>query len=240
MSEQLTHAPTAVRRRGRLARRYRNDVVLRGLGLSAILVAMLLLAILFASLIGTGWQAFLQTHVQVEVFVDPDRVDAENPQDANYKAILDDAFLAYFPDVTGRRERRDATAILSPGARYILRDSIVGNPHLIGQTLAVELPVSDPFDQLAKGTIGRDVPEQQRRVSDRQIAWFDRLQERGLTSRPFNWQLFLSADSRHPEIAGLAGAIAGSFYALLVCFVLSLPLGIAAAIGLEEFAPSNR
>lgn len=240
MSEQLTHAPTAVRRRSRLARRYRNDVVLRGLGLSAILVAMLLLAILFASLIGTGWQAFLQTHVEVEVFVDPDRVDAENPQDANYKAILDDAFLAYFPDVTGRRERRDVTAILSPGARYILRDTIVGDPQLIGQTIAVKLPASDPVDQLAKGTISRDVPEQQRRVSDRQIAWFDRLQERDLISRPFNWQLFLSADSRHPEIAGLAGAIAGSFYALLVCFVLSFPLGIAAAIWLEEFAPRNR
>jgi phosphate transport system permease protein len=58
-------------------------------------------------------------------------------------------------------------------------------------------------------------------------------------SLPFNWGLFTNADSRFPELAGLAGAIAGSFYALLVCFALSFPLGIGAAIYLEEFAPKN-
>ena len=57
---------------------------------------------------------------------------------------------------------------------------------------------------------------------------------------PFNWELFFNADSRFPERAGLAGAITGSFYALLVCFLLSFPIGIAAAVYLEEFAPKNR
>jgi phosphate transport system permease protein len=59
-------------------------------------------------------------------------------------------------------------------------------------------------------------------------------------SRPFNWGLFFNADSRFPELAGLAGAIVGSFYALLVCFLISFPIGIAAAVYLEEFAPKNR
>ena len=98
----------------------------------------------------------------------------------------------------------------------------------------------DPFDQLQKGVIRRDTPEENRRVSDQQIAWFDALATQGRISTPFNWGLIFNADSRFPELAGLSGAIVGSFYALLVCFVVSFPVGIAAAAYLEEFAPKNR
>jgi phosphate transport system permease protein len=66
------------------------------------------------------------------------------------------------------------------------------------------------------------------------------LEQEGLLRTPFNWELFFNADSRFPERAGLAGAITGSFFALLVCFLLSFPVGIAAAVYLEEFAPKNR
>jgi len=106
--------------------------------------------------------------------------------------------------------------------------------------VTLALPASDPFDQLNKGTISRDVPEDQRRVTDRQIGWFDQLADQGRISTPFNWGLFFNADSRFPELAGLSGAIVGSFYALLVCFLISFPVGIAAAVYLEEFAPTNR
>ncbi len=102
------------------------------------------------------------------------------------------------------------------------------------------MPVSDPYDQLAKGLVDRDAPEDRRRVNDQQIAWFDALEEQGRVTRSFNWALFINADSRFPEVAGLGSAIVGSFYVLLVCFAISLPLGVAAAIYLEEFAPKNR
>jgi phosphate transport system permease protein len=111
---------------------------------------------------------------------------------------------------------------------------------LIGQTIALAVPVSDPFDQLAKGLIDRAAPETERRVSDQQIAWFAVLEDRGLISRPLNTGLITNADSRFPELAGLAGALWGSFYALLVCFLISFPVGIAAGVYLEEFAPRNR
>jgi phosphate transport system permease protein len=114
------------------------------------------------------------------------------------------------------------------------------DPSLIGQTVTMAVPVSDPYDQLAKGAIDRTTPEANRRVSDEEIAWFDRLAGLGLISTPFNWGLFTNADSRFPELAGLKGALLGSFYALLVCFMISFPVGIAAAIYLEEFAPKNR
>jgi phosphate transport system permease protein len=130
-------------------------------------------------------------------------------------------------------------SIYSSGMEYIVRNRVIADPSLIGGTVRFAVPASDPIDQLNKGTFRRDVPENQRRVSDKQIAWFDDLTARGLVSLPFNWGLFTNADSRFPELAGLSGAIAGSFYALLVCFVLSFPLGIGAAIYLEEFAPKN-
>src|SRR5690606_27290185 len=98
----------------------------------------------------------------------------------------------------------------------------------------------DPADQFHKGVIPRDVPEEQRRVSDLQIGYYDRLVAEERIAAPFNWGLFFNADSRFPELAGLAGALVGSFYALLVCFLISFPVGIAAAVYLEEFAPKNR
>jgi len=69
------------------------------------------------------------------------------------------------------------------------------------------------------------------------VAWFNSLKADGLISSRFNTGLFTNADSRFPEMAGLAGALTGSFYALLICFVISFPVGIGAAIYLELFAP---
>jgi phosphate transport system permease protein len=116
----------------------------------------------------------------------------------------------------------------------------MADPSLVGQTVAMAAPLADPLDQFHKGVTPRDVPEEQRRVSDQQIGYYDQLVARGLVSAPFNWALFTAADSRFPELAGLAGALVGSFYALLVCFLISFPVGIAAAIYLEEFARKNR
>jgi phosphate transport system permease protein len=83
-------------------------------------------------------------------------------------------------------------------------------------------------------------PETNRRVNDREVAWLERLRERGLVENVFNWAFFTSGDSREPELAGIRGALVGSALTLLVTLVLCLPIGVAAAIYLEEFAPKNR
>jgi phosphate transport system permease protein len=132
------------------------------------------------------------------------------------------------------------TAILTSNTQFMLRDAVVRDPGLIGGTLTLAVPVSDPYDQLNKGLIGRDTPEDRRRLSDQEIAWFDQLVAQDRISRPFNWALFTAPNSRFPEAAGLRGAIVGSFYVLLVTFLISFPVGIAAAVYLEEFAPKNR
>ncbi len=222
-----------------LARRRRSELVLRSLGLGAIGIAFLMLFILVGSLVGTGWQAFTQTHVTLEFRVDPQRVKAENPAGGNYRVLMQDAMEAALPDLPAAQARKLAS-ILSNAAQFRLRDMVVADPSLIGTDVSMTVPVSDPYDQLNKGLIDRATPEANRRLKDPEIAAFDRLVQAGAVSKPINWALLTNADSRFPELAGLRGALVGSFYALLTCFLISFPLGIGAAIYLEEFAPKNR
>ncbi len=224
----------------RVKSRRGSDTLLRAAGIGAIAIAMGLLGTLLISLTVIGYQAFTQTHVDLAVTLDEGDFSRSNPRRGDYAGALRQSFLTLFPELTDQSDRAAAAQILSSAAPNLLRSRVVADPSLIGQTIPLRLPVSDPFDQFYKGTVGRDVPENQRRLTDKQIAWFDSLTERGLISKPFNTRLFTAPDSRFPEIAGLAGALTGSFLALLVCFLISFPLGIAAAIHLEEFAPRNR
>jgi phosphate transport system permease protein len=144
-----------------------------------------------------------------------------------------DGLQAYLPDVHDTA----LFAMLADDAPDVIAKRVADDPSLIGKTVQVTLPVAEPFAELAKGETPMVLNP---RFSREQMAAFDALIAKGLISLPFNWELFFNADSRFPERAGLAGAIAGSFYALLVCFLLSFPIGIAAALYLEEFAPKNR
>lgn len=230
-----TSTAADVRRKRRRAAESR----LRVYGLAAVSAALGLLAILVGSLVLNGYQAFTQTQITLTVFVDPAAVDSADPSDGEYRELILSAFQAALPDADAA-ELRAARDIVTRNAHFILRDYVVANPGVIGETIRIEIPASDPYDQLAKGTISRDLEENRRRVDDRGIVLFDRLDEQGLVAQKFNTALFLSADSRFPELAGLSGAVVGSFFALAVCFLLSFPIGIAAAVYLEEFAPKNK
>ena len=224
----------------RRSRRHAAEKRLRLYGLGAIAIAIGMLFILVTSLVYTGYQAFFQTMIRLPVTVSPDLVKADNIDGGNYRVIVRDAMLRAVPGVTSPADQRALIQIVSTDAPFVIRNMVSKDPRLIGQTFDITIPASDPFDQLNKGIIPRDVPEDQRRVNDKQIGWFDQMVAKGMITKPFNWGLFFNADSRFPEQAGLAGAIVGSFYALLVCFLISFPMAIAAAIYLEEFAPKNR
>jgi len=248
MSDTTAGAPSAPRSltapssSPNLIRRRRKEFRLKALGIASLSIAFLMLALLIGSLTASGYKAFTQTHVTLAVFVDPEEIPADRLPRGGFDDVLARSLLSLLPDVDpeDRKIRREAESILSNGAQFQLRDRVVEDPALIGQTVTITVPVSDPFDQLEKGLLSRDTPESQRRLNDRHIAWFDQLEDAGAISTPFNWGLLANADSRFPELAGLKGALVGSFWALLVCFVISFPLGIGAAIYLEEFAPKNR
>ena len=83
-------------------------------------------------------------------------------------------------------------------------------------------------------------PEGNRRSNDTEVAFLERLKAEGRVQRNFNWMIFTSGDSREPELAGIRGALVGTALTLLVTLLLSLPIGVLAAIYLEEFAPKNK
>jgi len=225
-----------------LVRRKRKERVLKGLGLSAICFAFLMLATLVVSLFASGHSAFVQTHVTFEVFVDPTEIREKRLPRGGFDDALTASLGAYLPDadLSDRATLKQIEKILSNGAQFQLRDLVVADTALIGQTITLTVPVSDPYDQLNKGGIDLETPEENRRLNDQQIAMFDQLVEAGIVTKPLNWGLITNADSRFPELAGLKGALIGSAWALLVCFLISFPLGIGAAIYLEEFAQKNR
>jgi len=228
--------------RASLVRRKRKERVLRGLGLSAICFAFLMLATLIVSLVTSGYSAFVQTHITLDVYVDPDEIRESRLPRGGFDDALTASLGTYLADVdlSDRATTKVIEKIFSNGAQFSLRDLVVAEPSLIGQTIELTVPVSDPYDQLHKGNIDRNTPEENRRLNDLQIGYFTQLVEAELITKPLNWGLITNADSRFPELAGLKGALVGSAWALLVCFLISFPLGIGAAIYLEEFAPKNR
>jgi phosphate transport system permease protein len=219
--------------------RHRKEARLKYAGLISIGLAFLMLGILITSIVSSGYSAFVQTHVEVDVYFDPEEVNSDDLSRSDFRGMIAASMRSEFPEADESETRR-LTSILSDGAQFTIRDLLVDNPDLVGETVAVTVPVSDPYDQLYKGAIDVDTPEAFRRLDDVQLAYFRELAEAGRIESQFNWALFTNADSRFPELAGLKGAIIGSFYALLTCFVLSFPIGIGAAIYLEEFAPKNR
>ncbi len=223
----------------RRARRYAADRRLKYYGAGAIFIALGLLATLMVSLIGTGYTAFTQTMITVRIDLKQDQIDPADPFSANWRNIVRGALKDLAPGLEASQER-DYFAMFTNNAPFLVRDQVVNNPQVIGTTVAFTFPAADPIDQLTKGNIDRSLPEQLRRVNDVQLGFYDKLVEEGVLTRSFNWGLFFNADSRFPELAGLAGAVSGSFWALMVCFLISFPAGIAAAIYLEEFAPKNR
>jgi phosphate transport system permease protein len=114
------------------------------------------------------------------------------------------------------------------------------DPGLLGTRGRVAVPASATVDMLAKGKVDRGLDAAQRPATDRQLQWVDALAERGRLRMNFNAALFANGDSREPELAGIKGALMGSFYMLIVTISISFPLGVAAAIYLEEFAPKSR
>ncbi|MDA0703711.1 MAG: phosphate ABC transporter permease PstA [Proteobacteria bacterium] len=224
----------------RIRRRYAAERRFKFFGLAAILAAVGVLVVLLFTIVSSGYPAFFQTRIALDVDLRDPTLEQADPAKANYRKIFDDALAASLPGITDTKELRELRAMVTAAAPYLIRDRVVDDPSLIGREVRMELPASDRIDQLQKGEIDRNVAPDRRIVTDNQIAWYDRLDADGRISAPFNSGLFFNADSRFPELAGLWGAIVGSFYALMVCFFLSFPIGIAAAIYLEEFAPKNR
>jgi phosphate transport system permease protein len=409
--------------RARVKARYRAETRFRFYGLAAIAITAVFLVVVLSDIVLKGYPAFTQHALMMNVTVDAAEIDpkgSRNPADirsGDFQALVRDALRAEFPNVKERSQRRQFDGILSSGAADDLRDRVVADPALVGQTISVPVLMSSDADLYFKGAATRIVrtpglgtatpsgtsgeieigstsddfantlalvkqglitrarseqreaerlqalvsraaarkaelestlaaaqagkdaarisslesqiaaaaeeagslgtrvkellgsvaelegryknstapealndrmpsllvainggvvkitevsgnavkgevflplastapaapnawqlvsyvtPEASRRVNDRVVTWLERLKEKGEVQSRFNWRFFSAGDSREPELAGIRGALVGSALTLLVTLVLCLPIGVAGAIYLEEFAPKNR
>ncbi|WP_414655625.1 phosphate ABC transporter permease PstA [Ferrovibrio sp.] len=230
----------------RLKARYAAERRFRLIGLSAILFSLLALVLLLGNIVSNGFTAFRQTHIRLNVEFSAQHIapagttDFNTIMQGNYGGIILAALQERFPEVQSRGERRRLQALISAGAEPQLARMVAENPALIGTRAEVWLPASSDIDMFVKEQVDTKAPEEERRVKDNQVRWIDALKADGDLELQFNTRFFTGADSREPELVGILGGVVGSIYTLLVCLAVSFPLGIMAAIYLEEFAPKNR
>ena len=244
----MTSANSFVRAETRvlLARRYSAERRFRLYGLAAIVLAGSFLAFLVGTMVVRAIPAFTQGEIRFDVLFDEKEVTEngevteEALRRANFLGMARKALYDLVPEVTERRDRRQLGKLLSSGADVAVREAIENDRSLAGRTAPVWVKLSDDADLAIKGLIDRHVPEADRRVGDKEIAWLDRLQESNRIEVSFSTTFFSAGDSREPEQAGIWGAVTGSFLTLLVTLLLSFPVGVTSAVYLEEFAPKNR
>ena len=238
------HRPSDVQRR--LRRRYAAERRFRLYGILAVAFGVGALGWLLASITIEAYQAFSRTEIRLTVDFDPRIIDPSGERkpealdEANYAALYKSALRAAFPEVRKRRDRRALYKLISLGAGDDLRRIVRDDPGVIGTSRAIWLTASDDVDMLVKGYIERSVPQSVRPIKDAQIGWLDALADAGNVARHFNSRFFTGSASREPELAGIWGAIVGSFFTMAVTLLLSFPVGVAAAVYLEEFARTSR
>jgi phosphate transport system permease protein len=229
----------------RTKRRYAAEWRFRALGLAGIFTALGLLAILLTTIVAQGYTAFVQTTIKLEIDFDPAVIDPSGDKDAttlmaaDYTSLVRDSLYKLFPDVEGRQDRRALRGLVSTGAGLQLRQMVLDDPALIGTSAEIWVLAADDVDQFYKGYIDRNTAAADRRVKDNEIGWIDQLEAQGRVEEQFNRWFFTNGDSREPELAGIWAAVVGSLYMMLVTLALSVPVGVCAAIYLEEFAPKN-
>ena len=225
-----------------------RETRLKAYGIASISFALIMLATLLISIGLNGYSALQQAYFKVEVSIDVEKFIDESGALNNKKmnlfnwdSLVQSALIEMFPAVKDRDEKKELFAIISANSGYDLKETVKSNPSRNGsQNLAVWLHLSDDADQYLKSRLSIEIPEEDRRISDKQIAWVDSLVERDIAKLKFNKTFFTSADSREPESAGILGSVIGSALTLFVTIIFALPLAVMAAIYLEYFAKPGR
>lgn len=214
-----------------LARRKRKEWRFRCYGIFSVMIALLCLAILFGDILSKGLSTFRQTVLITDITLSNELV-VEN----DYRTMLRQHVLT-LASTKGRSEQRALMQLFSIGGEWQLQQYVEEHPERIGQTLRIALLMDDEVDQWfkhyqAQGFSGK--------LTAQQIGWLEQWQQQGILTTQFNTLFFTNGDSREPELAGIRSAMVGTLLTVLVTLALALPIGVAAAIYLEEFAPKNR
>ncbi len=234
--------------------RNRAEARFRAYGVGAIVIALMALCFLLATVLRDGVSGFYQTYAEIPVHLDAERLDpngARDPADLRkvttigYNRLLAGALAGWVtenqPGIEGLTDS-DLSRFFSNRAGVVLRDRVLADPGLIGQTVTLPLLTSSRVDGVFKGRVTAESAARDSRTSPAQVALAQAMRDQGALDTRFNWAFLTALDGAddQAETAGLGTAIIGSAYMMAVVLALALPIGVAASIYLEEFAPKNR
>ena len=230
-----------------LKKRYAKETRLKFYGIISISFALSFLAIFLYTIFINGYTALQQTQTLVSIQIPSDKIlnedgklDIKKSRNFNWGGLVKEAFRTSFPEVNKQTDKRNLNSLVSENAGYQLRLKVENGSLKIGNKIDVWIKTSDDVDMLMKGHMDRNVAEKNRRLSDQQIEWVDKLKKEGKLDLFFNSTFFTKADSREPESAGILGAAVGSTFALFITLILALPLAVMSAIYLEYFAKPGK
>lgn len=231
--------------RSGLGRRYAREKRFRAYGIVSISLSILFLLLLMFNIFSKGLPAFTSTYIKLDVVLDAQTLGvtpASTPEQlrtADYNSVVNNSLQILLPGVTERKQKKALKSLVSGDAQYELQHMVLADPKLIGTNQTVWVLADDEIDMYHKGYVDRAAPEADRRIKDFQLAWLDKLEADGRLESRFNTTFFTRGDSREPEQAGILSALMGSIYTMSMTLLFAFPIGVMAAIYLEEFAPKN-
>ena len=225
-----------------LAGRYRAERRFKAYGAAGILFAGAMLLVLLITIVRPGVQGFMRHELRLEV--DTAAIASALHTDASgidFYTLTQDALKGTQADhLADKAARHQLFALAGTFSAFDVKRQLLAQVDAPGTRRTVWVPLSDNADQLLKGHLDRTLPVAERALNDRQIAWVDAWQAEGRIRSRINRDFFTRGDSRAPEAAGFLGAMVGSLLVLVVCLGVALPVSVAAAITLEEFARKTR
>jgi len=223
-------------------------------GIVAIVISLTVLAIMLFTIFRDGSSSFTQAYMTFPVTIDVAIVDKDGNRDRAemaqtttiaYGRVLAESLNAYLAEqgiaIDGVDEGAVAELISREGAGA-LRDQVLADTALVGTTIPFTVYASGRIDGYLKGRVTMESAALDANITPAQLQLADRLRAEGILTTGWNWGFFTSPDAsdQRPEAAGLGVAIVGSLYMMLLTALMALPIGVAASIYLEEFAPKNR
>lgn len=230
----------------RMKKRQRAEKRFRFYGLAAIAIGLFFLVWLATSIIRSGLPAFTTTSVAVDLTMTADMLEeAESGllKTAAYNRIFNEALQAELAERNVQVDfDQDAIERILGKVGSDIRVFYQENPDKVGEAVSFNLSASSRVDGYFKGRLTRENMEDSRFLMATDLDVVDVMAEAGIISTGFNWNFITGVDSGvdNPGGAGIGASVVGSFFMMLVVLGLSLPIGVAASIYLEEFAPKNR
>ncbi len=236
----------------RTRKRNRAEARFKAYGILAIAMGLLMLVILLTTIIGRGAGAFQQTFLTVEVELLEEKLDKNGNRDLadikkvstfGYAPLMRAALEAKVAEIGFETDlkSKEMAALLSKSAAADLRNFVLENPDMIGETVEFKFLAQSRVDGYLKDRVTRASIANDKNISAAQLDLVDALVADGSLQKQFNLAFITGADAsdQRPEAAGMGVSMIGSLFMMLVVLALALPIGVAASIYLEEFAPKN-